>query len=70
MWSSVISWLLFALDLVMIGFLSLQAYRDGMHSLFLQYRVGKILMSGIVDNLAHYEVPFFGRLANSFVDSE
>jgi len=50
-WSRVLSWMLFAIDLALIGFLALHAYRD-------------------VDNLDHFEVPFFGRLANSFVDSE
>lgn len=50
-WSSVISWLMFVGDLILIGFLAMHAYRD-------------------VDSLEHYEVPFFGRLANSFVDDE
>ncbi|KAK2765639.1 hypothetical protein FQN54_008493 [Arachnomyces sp. PD_36] len=50
-WTSIISWLLFICDLVLIAFLSMRAYRD-------------------VDSLEHYEVPFFGRLANSFVDNE
>ena len=50
-WSKFLSWTLFAIDLVLIGFLALHAYRD-------------------VENLDHYEVPFFGRLANSFVDDE
>jgi uncharacterized membrane protein len=50
-WSRFLSWLLFSLDLVLIGFLTLHAYRD-------------------VENLEHYEVPYFGRLANSFVDNE
>ncbi|KAJ5736281.1 uncharacterized protein N7483_001406 [Penicillium malachiteum] len=50
-WSSFLSWTLFAIDLALIGYLSLRAYRD-------------------VDTLDHYEVPFFGRLANSFVDDE
>lgn len=50
-WSRVLSWMLFALDLILIGFLALHAYRD-------------------VETLDHYEVPFFGHLANSFVDGE
>lgn len=50
-WSQVLSWMLFTIDLVLIGFLALHAYRD-------------------VDNLDHFEVPFFGPLANSFVDNE
>ena len=50
-WSRVLSWMLFAIDLVLIGFLSHHAYRD-------------------VETLDRYEVPFFGRLADSFVDNE
>jgi len=50
-WSRFLSWTLFAIDLVLIAFLALHAYRD-------------------VEYLDHYEVPFFGRLANSFVDDE
>lgn len=50
-WSKVLSWMLFAVDLLLIGFLSMHAYRD-------------------VDTLEHYEVPFFGRIANRFVDDE
>nr|KAK5440408.1 hypothetical protein LTR18_007696 [Exophiala xenobiotica] len=50
-WSRVLSWMLFTVDLVLIGFLAMHAYRD-------------------VETLEHYEVPFFGRLANSFVDEE
>ncbi|KAJ5211733.1 Tic20-like protein [Penicillium cinerascens] len=50
-WSSFLSWTLFIIDLALIGFLGMHAYRD-------------------VDTLDHFEVPFFGRLANSFVDNE
>lgn len=50
-WSKVLSWMLFAIDLLLIGFLAMRAYRD-------------------VDTLEHYEVPFFGRMANRFVDDE
>ncbi|OAL28181.1 hypothetical protein AYO20_09509 [Fonsecaea nubica] len=50
-WSKVLSWMLFAIDLILIGFLSLHAYRD-------------------VETLDHFEVPYFGRLANSFVENE
>lgn len=49
--SRVLSWMLFTVDLILIGFLTLHAYRD-------------------VENLDHFEVPFFGRLANSFVENE
>lgn len=50
-WSSVLSWMLFVVDIVVIAFLAQHAYRD-------------------VDTLEHFEVPFFGRLANRFVDDE
>ncbi|KAJ5239778.1 Tic20-like protein [Penicillium chermesinum] len=50
-WTSFISWTLFAIDLFLICYLGLHAYRD-------------------VETLDHFEVPFFGRLANSFVDNE
>ncbi|EEH19907.2 hypothetical protein PABG_02166 [Paracoccidioides brasiliensis Pb03] len=60
-WSSFISWLLFVCDLGLIGFLSMRAYRDGLI---------KPSPLATVDSLEHYEVPFFGRLANSFVDDE
>ncbi|KAJ5643726.1 uncharacterized protein N7484_006233 [Penicillium longicatenatum] len=50
-WSSFLSWTLFIIDLALMGFLSMRAYRD-------------------VDTLDHFEVPYFGRLANSFVDDE
>ncbi len=50
-WSRVLSWMLFAIDLALIGFLSLHAYRD-------------------VETLDRFEVPFFGRLADSFVENE
>ncbi|RMZ75227.1 hypothetical protein DV737_g5406, partial [Chaetothyriales sp. CBS 132003] len=50
-WSRVLSWLLFGIDVCLIVFLSIHAYRD-------------------VETLDHFEIPFFGRLANSFVDSE
>ncbi|KAJ5989122.1 hypothetical protein N7481_004332 [Penicillium waksmanii] len=50
-WSSFLSWTLFIIDILLIGFLSMRAYRD-------------------VDTLDHFEVPFIGRMANSFVDNE
>lgn len=50
-WSSILSWLLFGADLVLIFFLASHAYHD-------------------VETLDHYEVPFFGRIANSWVDNE
>jgi hypothetical protein len=77
-WSSVISWLIFICDILLIGFLSVHAYRDGKgttdmrpsnHSIA-DAKIADCPIIGIVDSLEHYEVPFFGRLANSFVDNE
>ena len=50
-WTAVISWMLFTADLVMIGYLTLCAFRNA-------------------ETLDRVEVPFFGRLASSFVDQE
>ncbi|KAM0796009.1 hypothetical protein BDR22DRAFT_938400 [Usnea florida] len=50
-WSSILSWMLFVVDIGLIGFLAMHAYRDA-------------------DGLDRFEVPFFGGLASSFVDSE
>ncbi|OJD23784.1 hypothetical protein ACJ73_04862 [Blastomyces percursus] len=80
-WSSVISWLLFVCDIALIGFLSMRAYRDGKrerwdsHPNSVLLVVLSLIMTSpfaicLVDSLEHYEVPFFGRLANSFVDDE
>lgn len=49
--SKVISYMLLVVDLVLIAFLAMHAYKD-------------------VDTLERYELPFFGRYANSFVDEE
>ena len=49
--SKVLSWMLFLVDVGLIGFLAQHAYRD-------------------VDTLEHFEIPFFGRIANRFVDDE
>lgn len=50
-WSSVISWLLFICDIVLILYLTMCAFRNA-------------------ETLDRVEVPFFGRLASSFVDDE
>lgn len=50
-WTKIISWMLFAFDLVLIGWLTYGAYRNA-------------------ETLDRLEVPFFGRLASSFVDDE
>lgn len=76
-WSSVISWLMFVGDLILIGFLAMHAYRDGeiprSRCYIMPRKMGKcnlLIVRMAVDSLEHYEVPFFGRLANSFVDDE
>ena len=50
-WTSVVSWILFAGDMVLIAYLTACAYRNA-------------------ETLDRVEVPFFGRLASSFVDNE
>lgn len=50
-WTSIISWMLFAIDLMLIAYLAFHAYRNA-------------------ETLDRLEVPFFGRLASSFVDDE
>lgn len=82
-WSSFLSWTLFIIDIVLIGFLSMHAYQDGESSrgfstgpantaeLFVGRKNRPILITlSLVDTLDHFEVPFFGHLANSFVDDE
>ena len=70
-WTSIISWLLFICDIALIAFLSMRAYRDGRFP-HIPQSINTVLVANlnIVDSLEHYEVPFFGRLANSFVDDE
>jgi len=68
-WSKFLSWFIFAGDLLLIGFLSWHAYHDGEKSGSTFDRASTDL-SLSVDTLDHFEVPFFGRLANSFVDDE
>jgi len=50
-WTKIVSYLLLAVDILMILYLSFGAFRNG-------------------DTLDRVEVPFFGRLASSFVDDE
>lgn len=70
-WSSILSWILFALDLGLIGFLALHAYRDGgSYASLKAFGKSRAKLSRLVESLDHYEIPFFGRLANSFVDDE
>lgn len=50
-WTAIISWMLFACDMLLIVWLTYGAWRNA-------------------ETLDRVEVPFFGRLASSFVDDE
>lgn len=50
-WTAIISWMLFAFDILLIAYLTLGAWRHA-------------------ETLDRVEVPWFGRLASSFVDDE
>lgn len=50
-WTSIISWILFVFDVLLIAYLTAGAWRHA-------------------ETLDRVEVPFFGRLASSFVDDE
>lgn len=50
-WTSIVSWILFVFDILLIAYLTLGAWRHA-------------------ETLDRVEVPFFGRLASSFVDDE
>lgn len=50
-WTAIISWILFAFDMLLIVWLTYGAWRNA-------------------ETLDRVEVPFFGRLASSFVDDE
>lgn len=60
--------MLFVADVGIIGFLTWHAYRDGENSL--QFIEGLPAHNMLADGLDRFEVPFFGGLASSFVDSE
>jgi uncharacterized membrane protein len=70
-WSSVLSWIIFSADIVLIGWLTFRAYRDGMllcsspHVNF-QHAADP----GTAETLDRYEVPVFGPLASSILDDE
>lgn len=70
-------------DIVLIAFLSMRAYQDGMFFILnetplclstCKCRTRQTNTANntwhLVEFLDHYEVPIFGRLANSFVDDE
>jgi uncharacterized membrane protein len=50
-WTSIVSWMLFVFDVLLIAYLALGAWRHA-------------------ETLDRVEIPFFGRLASSFVDDE
>ncbi len=50
-WTSIVSWMLFVFDVLLIAYLAAGAWRHA-------------------ETLDRVEVPFFGRLASSFVDDE
>lgn len=67
-WSSILSWLIFAGDLGLIGLLVYKAYIDGM--LFpSEIMLNRFLMF-LAATLDRYEIPFFGPLATSILDDE
>jgi len=45
-WSSVLSWMLFAMDVCLIGFLSFRAYRDGKGGFLPSFRGVIVLICG------------------------
>lgn len=55
------------LDILLIAFLSLRAYQDGTNLLSLNVCITDAVLANTLDR---FEVPFFGRFASSFVDSE
>jgi uncharacterized membrane protein len=68
-WSSALSWILFAGDIVLIGWLTFRAYRDGKswpRALFDFY----YQLTQTAETLDRYEVPIFGHLASSILDDE
>ena len=60
--------MLFVVDIGLIGFLAMHAYRDGTYSPYSRLHTGTDTQAA--DGLDRFEVPFFGGLASSFVDSE
>ena len=60
--------MLFIVDIGLIGFLAMHAYQDGMS---IPFSLGHVdTDTYAADGLDRFEVPFFGGLASSFVDSE
>ena len=60
--------MLFVVDIGLIAFLALHAYQDGINKPHLRFYIDTD--TATADGLDRFEVPFFGGLASSFVDSE
>lgn len=60
--------MLFVVDIGLIGFLATHAYRDGTYTSLSGFHTDTD--TAAADGLDRFEVPFFGGLASSFVDSE
>ncbi len=71
-WTAIISWMLFVVDLGLIGLLTFRAYKDGnlVTRLTLLRRVAHMLTVAAADTLDRFEVPFFGKLASQILDDE
>jgi len=59
--------MLFACDILLIGYLTLRAYRDGKLT---RRDVSSIADGSAADTLDRCEVPFFGALASQILDDE
>lgn len=60
--------MLFVVDIGLIAFLALHAYQDGIVISNFCFHIDTDMV--VADGLDRFEVPFFGGLASSFVDSE
>lgn len=60
--------MLFVVDIGLIAFLAMHAYRDGVITSPFWSLIDTD--TATADGLDRFEVPFFGGLASSFVDSE
>ena len=68
-WTAIISWMLFVVDLALIGWLTYRAYKDGEFSGAICGRSGEGSLV-TAETLDRYHVPFFGSLASQIVDDE
>ena len=60
--------MLFVVDIGLIAFLAMHAYQDGINIPHSRPYIDTD--TATADGLDRFEVPFFGGLASSFVDSE